>query len=65
MDQRAREFWLEAKHVGDWVRNPTATPFVGAAGTPYYKPAQGAFGASNCLPIPLAEVNANPNFPKS
>ena len=65
MDQRAREFWLEAKHVGDWVRNPTATPYVGAAGTPYYKPAQGAFGASNCLPIPLAEVNANPNFPKS
>ena len=65
MDQRAREFWLEAKHVGDWVRNPTATPYVPAAGTPYYKPVMGAFGAANCLPVPLAEVNANPNFPKS
>lgn len=65
MNQRAREFWLEAKHTGDWVRNPTATPFVGATGTPFYKPAQGAFGAANCLPVPLAEINANPNFPKS
>ncbi len=65
MDQRAREFWLEAKHTGDWVRNPTATPYVGVAGTPFYKPAQGAFGSANCLPVPLAEVNANPNFPKS
>ena len=65
MDQRAREFWLEAKHVGDWVRNPTATPYVPAAGTPFYKPVQGAFGTANCLPIPLAEINANPNFPKS
>ena len=62
MDQRAREFWLEAKHVGDWRRNPTATPYVGAAGAPYYKPAQGTFGTASCLPIPEAELNANPNI---
>ena len=65
MNQRARDFWLEAKHTGDMNRNPTATPFVGVAGTPFYKPAQGNFGAATCLPVPLAEVNANPNFPKS
>jgi hypothetical protein len=65
MNQRARDFWLEAKHTGDLNRNPAATPFVGATGSPYYKPAQGAFGAATCLPVPLAEVNANPNFPKS
>lgn len=65
MNQRAREFWLEAKHLGDWVRNPTATPFVGASGTPFYKPAQGAFGTSTCLPVPVGEVTANPNFPKT
>jgi hypothetical protein len=65
MNQRAREFWLEAKHVGDLNRNPTATPFVGAAGSPFYKPAQGSYGSATCLPVPLAEVNANPNFPKS
>ena len=64
MDQRARDFWLEAKHSGDMNRNPASTPYVGAAGTPFYKAAQGAFGSAACLPVPLAEINANPNFPK-
>jgi hypothetical protein len=64
MNQRAREFWLEAKHLGDWIRNPTATPFVGATGTTFYKPAQGNFGTSTCLPVPVAETAANPNFPR-
>jgi hypothetical protein len=62
MDQRARDFWLEAKHVGDMNRNPTATPYVGVAGSPFYKP-QGNFGTAMCLPVPLAETSANPNFP--
>ena len=65
MDQRAREFWLEAKHTGDWIRNPAATPYVPATGTTFYKAAQGSYGNATCLPVPTAEVNANPNFPKS
>ena len=65
MDQRAREFWLEMKHLGDWQRNPAATPYVGAAGTPYYKPVQGVFGTATCLPVPISEITANPNFPKT
>jgi hypothetical protein len=64
MNQRAREFWLEMKHLGDWQRNPTATPFVGAPGSPYYKAVQGTFGTSTCLPVPLSEIIANPNFPR-
>lgn len=64
MDQRAREFWLEMKHLGDWQRNPAATPYVGAPGSPYYKAVQGAFGSAMCLPVPLSEVIANPNFPR-
>jgi hypothetical protein len=63
MDQRARDFWLEAKHLGDWMRNPEATPYVSPAGAPHYK--VGAFGNATCLPVPDAERNANPNFPKS
>lgn len=63
MNQRARDFWLEAKHLGDWVRNPAATPFVGASGSLFYKPAQGNFGTSTCLPVPLSETSANPHFP--
>jgi hypothetical protein len=65
MDQRARDFWLEMKHLGDWQRNPSATPYVGASGTPYYKPVQGTFGTATCLPVPIGEITANPNWPKS
>jgi hypothetical protein len=64
MNQRAREFWLEMKHLGDWQRNPAATPFVGASGTPYFKAVQGTFGSATCLPVPLSEIVANPNFPR-
>jgi hypothetical protein len=65
MDQRSRDFWLEMKHLGDWQRNPAATPYVGASGTPYYKPVQGNFGTATCLPVPNGEITANPNWPKS
>lgn len=63
MDQRAREFYLEGKHLGDFRRNPTATPYVPPAGTPYYKPVQGEFGDQTCLPVPAQEKLNNPNFP--
>ena len=64
MDQRARDFWIEGKHTGDWRRNPEATPYVSASGTPFFKPAQGNYGTASCLPVPDAERNANPNYPK-
>jgi len=63
MDQRSRDFWLEARHLGDWRRNPTATPYVEPAGAQHYK--TGVFGTATCVPIPDSERNANPNFPKS
>lgn len=62
MDQRARDFWLEGKHMGDYVRNPEATPYVPAAGTPYYKPAQGVFGDQSCIPVSNEERQTNPHF---
>lgn len=62
MSQRARDFWLEAKHLGDYLRNPDATPLVPAAGTPYYKPEQGVFGPLTCLEVPFVEKANNPNF---
>jgi hypothetical protein len=62
MDQRARDFWLEAKHLGDYLRNPEATPFVPPAGSPFYKPDQGEFGAMTCLEVPFIEKANNPNF---
>jgi hypothetical protein len=62
MSQRARDFWLEAKHLGDYLRNPSATPLVPEAGTPFYKPEQGEFGPLTCLEVPFVEKANNPNF---
>jgi hypothetical protein len=65
MDQRARDFWLEAKHMGDYRRNPAATPYVPAAGTPFYKSSQGNYGTLTCIPVPKEETDTNPNWPRS
>jgi hypothetical protein len=62
MDQRSRDFWLEAKHLGDYMRNPAATPHVPPAGSAFYKPAQGVFAPLLCLPIPNEELRTNPHF---
>lgn len=62
MDQRARDFWLEGKHLGDIIRNPTAAALLPAAGSPFYKPELGNFQALTCLPVPFAEKANNPNF---
>ena len=63
MNQRARDFWLEARHLGDILRNPTAAALVPPVGSVYYKPNFGNFLAITCLPIPLVEKANNPNFP--
>jgi hypothetical protein len=66
LNQRARDFWIEGKKLGDLRRNPSVpltavlTDPVGAA---YYASAGGAaFGSTFCAPIPPEETNANPNF---
>jgi starch-binding outer membrane protein, SusD/RagB family len=62
MDQRARDFWLEGKKVGDYRRNPAAVPFVPAPGTSYYKAGVGNIGTQTCWPVPDAEIRNNPNW---
>jgi len=62
MDQRARDFWLEGKHLGDILRNPSAAALVPPAGSPFYKPELGNFLPLTCLPVPFAEKANNPNF---
>ncbi len=65
LNQRAREFWLEGKKLGDIRRNPSVplgsilTDPVGAA---YPAPGEATFGKTFCEPIPPEEVNANPNL---
>lgn len=62
MDQRARDFWLEGKHQGDIIRNPTAAALVPPTGSVFYKSEYGNFLAPACLPVPFAEKANNPNF---
>lgn len=63
LDQRARDFYLEAQHMGTWLRNGAATPYVYRAGDPYYAEAGSTIGTQTCMPIPANEVQNNPNFP--
>lgn len=65
LDQKARDFFLEGQHTGDWRRNPAAMPYVPAAGTRYYVQAiDQRFGTQTCIPIPAAEKDFNPFYPK-
>ena len=63
LDQRARDFYLEGQHMGTWLRNPGATPYVLRAGSAYYAEAGSTVGTQTCMPIPDDEVLNNPNFP--
>ncbi len=63
LDQKARDFWLEAVHMGDWRRNHDATPYVPPAGSPYYADdVGGEFGDLTCLPTPRVEVENNDQY---
>ncbi|MGQ0767225.1 MAG: hypothetical protein ACT4OZ_16375 [Gemmatimonadota bacterium] len=59
MNQAARDFWIEAKKLGDWRRNGSAVPFISPAGAPYK--AALTFGSLTSIPLPLEETSTNPN----
>ncbi len=67
LNQRARDFWLEGKKLGDLRRNPSvslASVLTDPVGASFYAPSKTkTFGATFCAPIPPQETNANPNFP--
>lgn len=63
MEQRGREFYLEAKRMGDFRRNPAAVLNVPVPGSTYFKPGFSPVGNQTCWPLPLAETDNNPNFP--
>jgi starch-binding outer membrane protein, SusD/RagB family len=65
LNQRAREFWMEGKKLGDLRRNPSV-PLEGvltdSAGAPFYGIGQAKFGSTLCVPIPPEETGANHNL---
>ncbi len=64
MEQRARDFWLELKKQGDFLRNPQHVPYILAPGANnYYKAGVGPVSNQTCWPVPDAERRNNPNWP--
>jgi hypothetical protein len=66
LNQRARDFWLEGKKLGDLRRNPSV-PLASVLTDPntsdfYLKSKIALFGTNFCAPIPPQETGANPNF---
>jgi hypothetical protein len=63
-NQRAREFWLEGRKIGDLQRNPAATTFnFQPSGSVYYKPGYPNVGTQVCWILPYSETSTNVNFP--
>lgn len=66
LNQRARDFWMEGKKLGDIRRNPSVpltAILTDPVGAPFYTNSGGGpFGSNFCTPIPPEETNANPNF---
>jgi starch-binding outer membrane protein, SusD/RagB family len=68
LNQRARDFWLEGKKLGDLRRNPSVdllSVLTDPKDFPFYVPNKTppVFGTTFCAPIPPQETGANPNFP--
>ena len=63
MDQRARDFWLEAQAHGRHHPEPDrGGARSGRRAASFYKSEHGNFLAPACLPVPFAEKANNPNF---
>jgi starch-binding outer membrane protein, SusD/RagB family len=70
LNQRARDFWMEGKKLGDLRRALAAFPSLSlpsvltdpVGATFYTSVGGGTFGSTFCAPIPPEETNANPNF---
>ncbi len=61
-DQRAVEFYLEGKRLGDLRRNGAAVRNVPVPGSTYWKPGFAPVSDQTCFPIPRTERDNNPNL---
>src|SRR5690606_21097691 len=61
-EQRAVEFYLEGKRLGDMRRNGAAVRNVPITGSTYWKPGFAPVGNQTCYPIPKTERDNNPNL---
>jgi hypothetical protein len=62
MTQRGYDFYLEGKRLGDFRRNPANVLGVPVTGEAYFKPGFSPIGNATCFPLPIQEVDNNPNL---
>lgn len=60
--QKGFDFYLEGKRLGDFRRHPTNIIGVPVAGSTYWKPGFAPVGNDMCYPLPIQELDNNPNF---
>jgi hypothetical protein len=64
-EQKGRDFYLEAKRMGDFRRRPLNVRNLPVPGAPYFKPGFAQIGNQTCWPLPVQETDNNRNFPRS
>ncbi len=61
-NQRAFDFFLEGRRLGDYRRSPASVKSMTAANGVYFKPGYSNVGTNTCYPLPRAERDNNPNM---
>ncbi len=62
MEQKARDFYLEGRRLGDFRRLPANVLNLPTPGAVYFKPGFPPIGSGTCYVVPITETDNNPNF---
>jgi hypothetical protein len=60
--QKGFDFYLEGKRLGDFQRYPTNIIGLPVPGSTYWKPGFAPVGNNTCFPLPITEIDNNPNL---
>ena len=60
--QKGFDFYLEGKRLGDFQRYPTNIIGLPVPGSTYWKPGFAPVGNNTCYPLPITEIDNNPNL---
>lgn len=61
LTQKGFDFYLEGKRMGDFQRHPTNILGLPVPGATYWKPGFAPVGNNTCFPLPIGEIDNNPN----
>lgn len=62
LTQKGFDFYLEGKRMGDFRRHPGNIIGVPVPGSTYWKPGFAPVGSDACYPLPIQEIDNNPNL---